>query len=114
MTSVQRRPSPLPAVLGVVTAVALFLIPGWLPAEFRSRWDWVIAISQCIAAIAGGIYRMVRTTAARRLLARTWKGPQTSRAVSDSFHDGEPCSRIHIGHVPVPDLAGSLRSSNEC
>lgn len=39
MTSVQRRPSPLPAVLGVVTAVALFLIPGWLPAEFRSRWD---------------------------------------------------------------------------
>ena len=56
MTSVQRRPSPLPAVLGVVTAVALFLIPGWLPAEFRSRWEWVIAICQSIAAIAAVVY----------------------------------------------------------
>ena len=63
---------------------------------------------------SGGLCRMVRTTAARRLLARTWKGPQTSRAVSDSFHDGESCSRIHIGHVPVPDRAGSVRTSNEC
>ena len=56
MTSVRRRPSPLIAVIGGVTALVLFLIPRWLPAEFRSRWEWVIAISQCIAAIAAVVY----------------------------------------------------------
>ena len=56
MISVQRRPFPLPAVLGVIIAIVLFLIPGWLPAEFRSRWEWIIAISQCIGAIAAVVY----------------------------------------------------------
>lgn len=56
MTSVQRRPSPLPAVLAVVIAVTFFLIPGWLPAEFRSRWEWIIATIQCIAAMAMVVY----------------------------------------------------------
>jgi heme/copper-type cytochrome/quinol oxidase subunit 4 len=56
MNSVQRKPSRLPALLAMAVAVTVFLIPGWLPAEFRSRWEWIIVTIQGIGVVAIVVY----------------------------------------------------------
>ena len=42
----QRKTTALPALLAVVLAAAVFLIPAWLPADLRDQWGWIIVIIQ--------------------------------------------------------------------
>ena len=56
MNSPQRKPIPLPALLTVVLAVTVFLIPAWLPAEFRDQWEWIIVVIQGLTTVAMVVY----------------------------------------------------------
>lgn len=52
MNTRQRKTSPLPVLIAVVLAAAVFLVPPWLPAEWRDQWQWPITIVQCLIAVA--------------------------------------------------------------
>ncbi|HSN37681.1 MAG TPA: hypothetical protein VLT34_15135 [Arthrobacter sp.] len=58
----QRKPIALPALIALVLAVVIFLIPAWLPAEFRDQWEWIIIVIQSLITVAMVVYlvRFVR------------------------------------------------------
>lgn len=48
----QRKPALFPGLLILLLAVTFFLIPTWLPAEFRDQWQWIIVIIQGLLTVA--------------------------------------------------------------
>lgn len=63
MNSPQRRPIALPALVALVlSALAVVLIPAWLPAELRDQWEWIIVVIQALITVAVIVYlvRFVR------------------------------------------------------
>lgn len=53
MNSPQQRKSTLvPGLFILVLAVTLFLVPAWLPAEFRDQWQWLIVLIQGLLTVA--------------------------------------------------------------
>ena len=63
MNAPQRRPIALPALIALVlSAVAVVLIPAWLPAELRDQWEQIIVVIQALITVAVVVYlvRFVR------------------------------------------------------
>jgi uncharacterized membrane protein len=63
MSSPRRRPIAIPALAALVFfAVAVVLIPAWLPAESRDQWEWIIVVFQALITVAMVVYlvRFVR------------------------------------------------------
>ncbi|MCB5276004.1 hypothetical protein BJG92_03559 [Arthrobacter sp. SO5] len=62
MTAPQRQQTAFPALAALAAAIALFLIPAWIPALHTAPWEWIVAATQVILTVAMGIYlvRFVR------------------------------------------------------
>jgi Flp pilus assembly pilin Flp len=56
MNSPQRRRIALPALIAVVLAVTVFLIPAWLPVDLRDQWEWIIIVLQGLITVGMVVY----------------------------------------------------------
>lgn len=62
MIAPQRQRFPLRALVAIAAAVALILLPGWIPALHTAPWEWIILAVQAVLMVLMVVYlvRLVR------------------------------------------------------